>query len=42
MTRVTRRLDVSVDMVYCDYAWTRNLYIQKTISYMFMVIDDST
>ena len=40
--RVTRRLGVSVDMVYCDYAWTRNLYIQTTISYMFMVIDDST
>ena len=33
---------LGADMVYCDYAWTCDLYIPKTISYMFMVIDDST
>ena len=40
--RATRRLGASVDMVYYDYALNRDLNIQKTISYIFMVIDDST
>ena len=40
--RASRRLGASVDMVHRDYAWTYDLYITKTLSDMFMVIDDPT
>ena len=41
-TRASRRLGASVDMVHRDYAYTCDLYITKTLSNIFMVIDDST
>ena len=41
--RARRHFGASVDMAHCDYAWTCDIFIpQKAISYMFMVIDDST
>ena len=40
--RASRRLGASVDMIHHDYALTCNLHITKTLSDMFLVIDDST
>ena len=37
----SRRLGASVDMFHCDYVWICDLYLQNTISYMFLVIDES-
>ena len=39
--RASHRIGANVDMVHCDYALTCHLYLQKTISYIFVVIDDS-
>ena len=39
--RASRRPGTRVGMFHCDYALTWDLYLGKTISYMFMVIDYS-